>query len=113
MYGGSLTSRDVKIRKLFNWNVDIEIHRHEKIISDHPPSHGPIVGATTTATPYTANAMPRFSTGKRIVQDRLLAGLQSAAADSLKNSQKDQSAEARASPQKNELTVNNATDEST
>ena len=43
--------------------------------------------------PYTAKAMPRLCERKRVVQDRLLAGLQSAAADSLQNAEEDQHAQ--------------------
>src|SRR5260370_8088587 len=38
-----------------------KIQRQEKLSVIQPPSHGPMVGATTTAIPYTAKAMPRFS----------------------------------------------------
>ena len=36
-----------------------KIHRHPTESVSSPPSVGPSAGATTTAIPYTANAMPR------------------------------------------------------
>ena len=55
-----------------------------------PPSVGPIAGATTTAMPYTANAMPRFRGRESIGQNRLLARLQAAAAGALEDAEENQ-----------------------
>src|SRR5258708_22944481 len=62
MYGGSLISTEVSSSEMMPTGTLMKkIQRHEKLSVIQPPSHGPMVGATTTAIPYTAKAMPRFS----------------------------------------------------
>ena len=56
----------------------------------HPPRVGPTAGATTTAMPYSANAMPALFDGKCVRQDGLLGRLQPSAAGSLQNAADDQ-----------------------
>ncbi len=75
----------------------------------HPPSHGPIVGATTTAIPYTANAIPRFASGNVSFKMACSLGCNPPPPAPCKIRKNTSTPRLGASPHKNELTVNSAT----
>ena len=74
-----------------------------------PPSQGPIVGATTTAMPYTAKAMPRFSSGKVSFRMACSLGCKPPPPAPCRIRNSTSTLRLGASPHKNELTVNSAT----
>ena len=72
--------------------------RQEKLSVMKPPSVGPMAGASTTAIPYTAMAMPALGRRERVGQDGLLARPEAAAADALEDAEEDQRPERRRDP---------------
>ena len=75
----------------------------------HPPSVGPIAGATTTAMPYSANACPRFSIGN--VSARIACSLGASPPPPIPCRMRVNTSigSVRANPQSIEQTVNSAT----
>src|SRR2546430_17512205 len=110
MYGGALTSKDVKSSEIIPTGILMyKIHLHENLSVIHPPSHGPIVGATTTAIPYTANAMPRFSSGNVSFKIACSLGCKPPPPAPCRILNSTSTPRLGASPHRNELTVNSAT----
>src|SRR6267143_3046338 len=110
MYGGSLISTEVSSNEMIPTGTLMEkIQRHEKLSVIHPPSQGPMVGATTTAIPYTANAMPRFSSENVSFKMACSLGCKPPPPTPCKMRNSTSTPRLGANPHKNELTVNTAT----
>src|SRR5260370_34952014 len=88
-----------------------KIQRQEKLSVIQPPSHGPIVGATTTAIPYTAKAIPRFSRENVSFKIACSLGCKPPPPAPCRMRNSTSTPRLGAKPHRNELTVNNATQE--
>src|ERR1700743_2720454 len=110
IHGGASTSRVTRKNARMPTGILIKkIHRQEKLSVIHPPSVGPIAGATTTAIPQIANAIPKYSFGKVSANIDCSLGA-SPPPPAPCNTRKISSAvKLGASPQSSELTVNTAT----
>ena len=84
-------------------------HRQEYVSVMKPPSVGPIAGASTTAIPYTAKAMPRFAGGKVSARMACSLGASPPPPSPCRTRKKISDARLGAMPQRNELMVNSAT----
>src|SRR5258707_6564808 len=86
-----------------------KIKRQKKFPGIQPASHGPMVGATTTAIPYTAKAMPRFSSENVSFKIACSLGCKPPPPTPCKIRKNTSTPRLGAKPHKNELTVNKAT----
>src|SRR5258708_25872486 len=110
MYGGSFTKKFVRSSKSIPTGTLMKkTHLHEKLSVIHPPNHGPMVGATTTASPYTANAMPRFSSENVSFRIACWLGCSPPPPTPCRIRKITSTPRLGANPHKNELTHNNAT----
>src|ERR1700737_86020 len=110
MYGGSLMSQLVSSREMMPpGTLRKKIQRQEKLAVIQPPSQGPMVGATTTARPYTANAIPRFSSENVSLRMACSLGCNPPPPAPCKILKITSTPKLGASPHKNELTVKIAT----
>ena len=74
-----------------------------------PPSVGPMAGASTTAMPYTANAMPRLRGSKVSARIACSLGARPPPPRPCSTRKKMSSPRLGATPQRNELMVKSAT----
>ena len=110
MYGGSVISRLVSSMEMMPTGILMKkIQRQLKLSVIQPPSVGPIAGASTTAMPYTANAMPRLRGSKVSARIACSLGCRPPPPAPCNTRQIINVARFGASPQRNELIVNNAT----
>src|SRR5208283_5329088 len=109
-YGGSWIRRDVsRIERMPTGMLIKKIQRQLKLSVIHPPRVGPIAGAVTTAIPYTAKAMPRLAGGKVSARIACSLGCNPPPPAPCRMRQMIRVARFGASPHRNELTVNRAT----
>jgi hypothetical protein len=86
-----------------------KIQRQEKLSVIHPPKVGPIAGASTTAIPYTANAMPRCLGGNVSARIACSLGCSPPPPTPCSTRKKISKPSEGANPQRQELIVKSAT----
>src|SRR5580698_797478 len=103
-------SREVSRREMIPTGMLMKkIQRQVKLSVIQPPRVGPIAGAVTTATPYTANAMPRLAGGKVSARMACSLGCRPPPPAPCSTRQMISVAKFGASPHRKELMVNSAT----
>src|SRR6516164_1591187 len=86
-------------------------HCQDQLSEIQPPSVGPTTGATTTATPNSAKAWPRFSGGKESARMDCATGTMPPPPRPCRIRNSNSACRFGANPQSAELSVNSETDE--